>query len=218
VSASIRTRGRIDKRLAILEAASTVFAREGYAQAGVDAIAAEAGVAKATVYSHFGDKQNLLRESLMAEADRAAHANLEAVERLLEPGTDIRAALEDVAFTLLECFTDERSWALRRLVTAEVTQIPDLVDVFLTRAAARVNQALADRLLALSVAGYLSVADPAVAAEQFGSLLTGGMDGRTRFGTRKVPEAELREVAQAAIDTFLRAFAPAPVRGPESVG
>lgn len=209
MSASIRTRGRIDKRLAILEAASTVFAREGYAQAGVDAIAAEAGVAKATVYSHFGDKQNLLRESLMAEADRAAQANLEAVERLLEPGTDIRAALEDVAFKLLECFTDERSWALRRLVTAEVTQIPDLVDVFLTRAAARVNQALADRLLALSVAGHLSVTEPAVAAEQFGSLLTGGMDARTRFGTRKVPAAELREVARATVDTFLRAFAPA---------
>ena len=209
MSASIRTRGRIDKRLAILEAATTVFAREGYAQAGVDAIAAEAGVAKATVYSHFGDKQNLLRESLMAEADRAAQANLEAVERLLEPGTDVRAALEDVAFKLLVCFTDERSWALRRLVTAEVTQIPDLVDVFLTRAAARVNQALADRLLALSVAGHVAVADPAVAAEQFGSLLTGGMDARTRFGTRKVPAAELREVARTTVDTFLRAFAPA---------
>lgn len=81
--------------------------------------------------------------------------------------------------------------------------------MFLTRAAARVNQALADRLLALSVAGHLSVADPAVAAEQFGSLLTGGMDARTRFGTRKIPEAELREVARATVDTFLRAFAPA---------
>jgi AcrR family transcriptional regulator len=209
MSASTRARGRIDKRLAILEAATTVFAREGYAQAGVDAIAAEAGVAKATVYSHFGDKQNLLRESLTTEADRAAQANLEAVERLLDPGADVRAALEDVAFTLLECFVDERAWALRRLVTAEVTQIPDLVDVFLTRAAARVNQALADRLLALSVAGHLSVSEPAVAAEQFGSLLTGGMDARTRFGTRTVPQTELREVARATVDTFLRAFGPA---------
>jgi TetR/AcrR family transcriptional repressor of mexJK operon len=206
---STPTRGRIDKRVAILEAASNVFAREGYAQAGVDAIAAEAGVAKATVYSHFGDKQNLLRESLIAESDRAAEANLEAVERLLEPGADVRAALEDVALKLLVCFTDERSWALRRLVMAEVTQMPDLVDVFLGRASARVNQALADRLLALSVAGHLQVDDPAVAAEQFGSLLTGGMDARTRFGTRQVPEFELREVARSTVDTYLRAFAPA---------
>lgn len=208
MAASTAIRGRIDKRAAILEAATTVFAREGYAQAGVDAIAAEAGVAKATVYSHFGDKQNLLRESLIAESDRAAEANLAVVERLLEPGGDVRAALEDVGHRLLECFTDERAWALRRLVTAEVTQMPDLVEVFLGRAAARVNQALADRLLALSVAGHLRVDTPSVAAEQFASLLTGGMDARTRFGTRRVPEPEMREIARAAVDTFLRAFAP----------
>ncbi|HLU54093.1 MAG TPA: TetR/AcrR family transcriptional regulator [Pseudonocardia sp.] len=209
MTAGTRTRGRIDKRLAILEAASVVFAREGYAQAGVDEIAAEAGVAKATVYSHFGDKQTLLRECLMTEADRAAQANLEAVERLLEPGSDVRAALEDVAVKLLQCYTDQRSWALRRLVTAEVPQHPELVDVYCTRASTRVSQALADRLLALSVAGHLSVPDPALAAEHFASLLTGGMDTRTRFGTRAVPEEELREVAKAAVDTFLRAFAPA---------
>ncbi|WP_181784190.1 TetR/AcrR family transcriptional regulator [Pseudonocardia pini] len=201
-------RGRIDKRSAILVAATTVFARAGYAQAGVDEIAAEAGVAKATVYSHFGDKQNLLREALVAESDRAAEANLAVVEGLLDPGGDVRGALEDVALRLLECFTDERSWALRRLVTAEVVQFPDLADVFLGRAASRVNQALADRLLALSVAGELRIADPATAAEQFGSLLTGGMDARTRFGTRALPAAELAGIARSAVDTFLRAFAP----------
>ncbi|MHA6615791.1 hypothetical protein [Pseudonocardia sp. DLS-67] len=32
---------------------------------------------------------------------------------------------------------------------------------------------------------------------------------RTRFGTRAVPVAELREVARATVGTFLRAFAPA---------
>ncbi|WP_214403503.1 TetR/AcrR family transcriptional regulator [Pseudonocardia lacus] len=204
--ATAAPRGRIDKRRAILDAATTEFAREGYAQAGVDAIAARAGVAKATVYSHFGDKQTLLREALVAESDRAAAANLEVVERLLDPGDDVRTALEDVGLRLLECFVDERAWALRRLVTAEVVQFPDLVDVFLGRAAARVNQALADRLLGLSVAGHLRVDAPAVAAEHFAGLLTGGIDARTRFGTRRLPAAELREVAGAAVDTFLRAF------------
>jgi AcrR family transcriptional regulator len=202
------SRGRIDKRQAILDAAGAEFAAEGYAQAGVDAIAARAGVAKATVYSHFGDKPNLLRETMAAEADRAAAANLEVVERLLDPRDDVRAALCDVALRLLECYLDERSWALRRLVMAEVVQFPDLVDVFLGRAAVRVNQALADRLLGLSVAGHLRVEQPALAAEHFSGLLVGGLDGRTRFGTRELPAAERREVAHAAVDTFLRAFGP----------
>jgi AcrR family transcriptional regulator len=201
-------RGRIDKRAAILDAAASVFAREGYAQAGVDVIAVEAGVAKATVYSHFGDKQRLLRETLAAEADRAAEANLAVVERLLTVGEDLPRALEEVAGQLLECFLDGHSRALWRLVTAEVVQFPDLADVFLGRAASRVNQALADRLLALAVAGRLRVEDPALAAEQFGSLLTGGLEARTRFGTRDLPAAERAEIARAAVDTFLRAFAP----------
>src|SRR5690606_11141908 len=106
MTAGTRTRGRIDKRLAILEAASVVFAREGYGQGGVVERAAGGGVAKATDCSHFGEKQTLLRERLRTEADRAAQANLEAVERLLEPGSDVRAALEDVAVKLLHCYTD----------------------------------------------------------------------------------------------------------------
>jgi len=54
--------GRIDKRQAILDAAFTIFARDGYYLAGVDAIAAEARVAKHTIYNHFRDKENLFRE------------------------------------------------------------------------------------------------------------------------------------------------------------
>ncbi|MFF6008462.1 TetR/AcrR family transcriptional regulator, partial [Prauserella flavalba] len=45
-------------------------AREGYPQARVDQIAAEAGVAKATVYNHFGDKENLFRETIAAPCTR----------------------------------------------------------------------------------------------------------------------------------------------------
>src|SRR6516164_6192555 len=40
-------------------AALTLFASDGYERTSVDAIAAEAGVSKRTVYSHYGDKENL---------------------------------------------------------------------------------------------------------------------------------------------------------------
>ena len=40
-------------------AALVLFARDGYERTSVDAIAAEAGVSKRTVYSHYGDKENL---------------------------------------------------------------------------------------------------------------------------------------------------------------
>ena len=47
------------KHDAIAAAALVLFARDGYERTSVDAIAAEAGVSKRTVYSHYGDKENL---------------------------------------------------------------------------------------------------------------------------------------------------------------
>ncbi|MEV2273523.1 TetR/AcrR family transcriptional regulator [Nonomuraea africana] len=46
------------KRLAIIRAARTAFARDGFT-VGMDTIAAEAGVSKVTVYNHFGSKETL---------------------------------------------------------------------------------------------------------------------------------------------------------------
>ncbi|GAB3969671.1 TetR/AcrR family transcriptional regulator [Actinoallomurus acanthiterrae] len=203
-----RGRGRIDKRRAILDAAFQVFAREGYSQAGVDAIAAEAGVAKATVYNHFGDKETLLRETFAALAASALEQNLAAVERLADQGGDLRALLEDVAFHLLECYCDDRSRALRRLLSAEMPRFPDLLDT-VQGVSDRVTDALADRLARLALAGRLDITDPLIAAEQFSALLGGPADKRSRLGTRPVPDSELRTVARTAVATFLKAFAPA---------
>jgi TetR/AcrR family transcriptional repressor of mexJK operon len=202
-----RPRGRIDKRQAILEAASAVFSREGYARAGVDVIAAVAGVAKPTVYNHFGDKANLFREAIAADADRALATHLAALEPLQDSGADLRARLEDVGHHMLVCHCDERSVALRRLLHAELTRFPELMDVVRGRAADPVTEALADKLARLSLAGRLRRLDPAEAAEQFIALLTGPIEARSRLGTRQVPDDELWAVARAAVTTFLRAFA-----------
>src|SRR5690348_1885857 len=62
------------KHDAIAAAALVLFARDGYERTSVDAIAAEAGVSKRTVYSHYGDKESLfvlvLRETHDAMRER----------------------------------------------------------------------------------------------------------------------------------------------------
>ncbi|OHV42107.1 TetR family transcriptional regulator [Parafrankia soli] len=199
-------RGRIDKRQAILDGAFTIFARDGYHTAGMDAIAAEAKVAKHTLYNHFGDKENLFREVVAALSDQALARNLAAVEQLREQG-DLAAMLTETGRCLAECYCDERSSALRRLLHSEITTMPDLLDIVRDRASDRVNDALAARLARLALAGRLDLGgDPAIAAEQFGALLTGSLEARSRLGTRKIPQAELRAVAGQAAATFLRAF------------
>jgi AcrR family transcriptional regulator len=200
------TRGRIDKRRAILDAAVTVFAREGYAEAGVQEIADAAGVAKPTVYNHLVDKPNLFRESMIAAAEGVTAANLAVVERLAEPD-DVRAALEHVGVHLLRCHCDERSRAVRQLLQAEAARFPDLIDQVWSSATHRVTQALADRLARLMLTGRLRTGDPVEAAEQLFALLAGPVDARSRFGTREVPTPEQESIARAAVRTFLAAYA-----------
>ncbi|HEY3559487.1 MAG TPA: TetR/AcrR family transcriptional regulator [Kribbella sp.] len=202
-------RGRIDKRQAILDAAFTVFARDGYRQASVDTVAATAGVAKHTIYNHFGDKESLFRAAVAALADDALARNLAAVASL-RPDRDPAEALTEVGRKLAECYCDEKSWALRRLLHAELASMPELQDLVRERATDKVNDALADRLARIALAGHLRITDPAVAAEQFGALLTAPFDTRSRLGTRKVPAKELAEVTQNAVQTFLRAYRAEP--------
>ncbi len=50
-----------EKPARILEAASQLFQRYGFRRTSMDLVAAEAGVAKPTIYSHFADKETLFR-------------------------------------------------------------------------------------------------------------------------------------------------------------
>ncbi|MFJ1576561.1 TetR/AcrR family transcriptional regulator [Streptomyces sp. NPDC088182] len=201
-------RGRIDKRQAILEAAFRTFAREGYGQSCVREIAAEAGVAKPTIYNHLGDKETLFREAMLAAVGRTSGAGPAALEQLREPDGDVCAMLEEAGHRILKNHCDPESQALRRLLNAEAARFPDLLETIQREGPQRLHDALADRLARFALSGRLRTSDPDLAAEQFLALLTGPMELRTRLGTREVSDAELRTVGRAAVDTFLRAHAP----------
>ena len=69
-----------DKRRAILDAAITVFARQGFHSARVSDVAAEAGVAYGLVYHYFDSKDQMLNElfserwALLVEASKEVRA------------------------------------------------------------------------------------------------------------------------------------------------
>ena len=73
-------RGQMQKRQAILDAALSVFVREGYGLAGIDAIAAEAGVAKPTIYNHLGGKENLFRIVMIEAAEQSRTKILQSLD------------------------------------------------------------------------------------------------------------------------------------------
>lgn len=201
-------RGGGDRRQAILEGAFTVFARRGYAQACVKEVAAEAGVAKPTVYNHLNDKATLFRHAMQATAQSVLDERLAALDPLKEASGDLHATLHDVGHRLLRLHTEDRACALRRLLYSEITHFPDILEIVTESGPHRLTQALADRFARLALAGRLRVTDPDVAAEQFLALLTGPLEARTRMGTRPIDDTALNDLARSAVDAFLQIFGP----------
>lgn len=71
-----------EKRQHILEAAYTLFKRDGFHATGIDRIIAEADIAKMTMYRHFPSKDGLIVEVLNWRTDRFNRQ----LERLSETG------------------------------------------------------------------------------------------------------------------------------------
>lgn len=82
-----------EKNVAILEAAIDEFIAHGYASTSMDRVAAGAGVSKATVYSHFGNKEQLfeaLIRHLTGNIRRTAFETPEAIALRDDPRAFLR--------------------------------------------------------------------------------------------------------------------------------
>ena len=117
------------KRRAILDAATTLFLRDGYQATSMDQIAAAAAVSKQTVYKQFADKQSLFREIVADTVAEVADPVARQVASLRDSG-DLEADLRDLAHALLAQVIQPRVMQLRRLVIAEAGRFPDLGRLF----------------------------------------------------------------------------------------
>src|SRR3712207_4671013 len=84
------------RRRDILLAAARVFARDGYATATLDDVAAQMGVTKGVIYYYFRGKEEIFTE-IRATAIREAIERLEAIiARGDPPEVTLRAAIRDL--------------------------------------------------------------------------------------------------------------------------
>src|SRR3954454_512650 len=88
----------VGKAAIVLRAARRAFLAAGFGAVSMDAIAREAGVSKATVYAHFGSKEELFGAVIARECEQR-FAGLSVSE--LDP-CDVRASLTTVGCHFLE--------------------------------------------------------------------------------------------------------------------
>lgn len=97
-----------DKREAILRAAISVFAHNGYFNSKVADIAREAGVADGTVYLYFKSKEEILHSIF----DRSVDEALAEARKQIESITDPRDKLRRIALLHLERLGADRDLAV----------------------------------------------------------------------------------------------------------
>lgn len=95
-----------ETRTRILDAAYTLFYREGFVRIGVDEIAAAAGVTKRTLYYHFDSKDALLAAVMAAQNDLA----LVRVRQIMDGGGSDAAAMVRSLFTELAKWASGPRW------------------------------------------------------------------------------------------------------------
>ncbi|MFJ6385215.1 TetR/AcrR family transcriptional regulator [Kitasatospora sp. NPDC092039] len=202
--------GRPEKRRAITRAATAVFGREGYARASMDAIAAEAGVSKRTVYNHFADKETLFLSVALQNSAELTERIGELMAKYLDRVVDPRRDLIDFAVERARAvLSAAEHGALGRAIRAEVANIPaDVLAAWLEAGPVASQRELAARFEALAGRGLLAVEDAGLAAEQFTLLTFHGIAERSFWGALPIADEEVERVATAGVDAFLRIHGP----------
>lgn len=190
----------MDKQRALLDGAVRLFARDGYARASIDALAAEAGVSSRTIYNHYGDKAKLFRAVILDSSDRVAERQIAVADALLGRIVDLEPDLVEFG---IKWATPEPGFAphfrLVRHIEADLDNIdPETVEAWQQRGPLRVRRALAAHLGRLTEAGFLSIEDSSMAAVHLVHL--------TASSVAAVPGGDREAIVRAGIKVFLSAY------------
>jgi len=208
------------KRDQIRVAATLLFLGQGYADTSMDAITAEAGISKRTLYCYYPSKDALFADILQElltvhppsplahDVDRVPLANLAAFE----------SALRAVAHASIANAMQPAYLALLRVIVAEAPRVPHLAALFRAAVTERGGVTIRGLLERAQAAGLVSVPDRDAAARLFaGSLLT-YIIGDGLFAPGGVPRPPEPDDLAALVHLFVRACGRGPSAAPDDDG
>ena len=118
------------KAEAILKGAMKEFLARGYAATSMDKVAKAAGVSKATVYSHFGDKENLFN-ALIKNLAQDKFQTVMGLHELQSLEQDPKIVLSAMATRMLENAKSDRAFIdFIRIIIGESGRFPELAKAY----------------------------------------------------------------------------------------
>jgi AcrR family transcriptional regulator len=193
------------KRADIVAAAKEVFFKEGYAHASMDEITARSGVSKATVYAHFGSKDELLL-AVVDDVIRGMRAAMAA--DLPEDGGDIRAWLTKVGELGCRQLTSPAAIALQRIAIAEANRFPEIAQALRRTGADTVLAEEVRPAFEAAIAnGTFRKSDPRIAISHFFEICVGKMLRDVLLGLSSIPStSEIESSVRLGVEAFLRGY------------
>lgn len=175
---------RAARRDALLETAMRLFLAHGYGDTTIEVIAAEARVAKRTVYTTVGDKADLFVAVVRRLGDRVVNT---VAPDAGDPVSDLHA----FGVRLVRLMLSDEAIGLHRLVTGEAAKFPDLAARHYANGPRRYIGVLSGLLAALPPERIAVRADDLeLLAEQLFTLLMGEPHRRRMFGLDPAPTEE----------------------------
>jgi len=190
------------KREAIASAAVELFLQKGFKATSMDDIAASAGVSKQTVYSHFGNKDDLYRGVIASKCQE-----YRITEEMLPACSDLREALCAIGQRYLALIADPAVIAMYRVVICESLRHPKTARLFHSSGPASGRRAV-ERFLERNVRdGRLAIDDLESAATQLLATLRGDYQLELILNLRgAMDEVERARTVARAVDQFLLAY------------
>ena len=189
------------KRRDILLAALCLFTGCGYHGTSMDALAKQANVSKATLYSHFDDKAALYRALVEM---KMADFNVDDFSDMLS--WDVVEDLQVIALHMLNLVFDDEALEMLRMVIAEARTGSDVPSLFETVGPRRLLEQISDYLARQKGRGTAYLDDVEADTGLFASLV---IDHRMMMfalmGVENGPDEAMREKqARDAVARFIK--------------
>ncbi|MDM7459143.1 MAG: TetR/AcrR family transcriptional regulator, partial [Paracoccus sp. (in: a-proteobacteria)] len=112
-------------RRTILDATLQLYLEHGYDGTSTDEVAARSSVSKQTIYRHFADKDDLVREALKRLIAAAEEQGAEAFD-ILATSSDLESDLRSFARQHIFDVIQPDIMRVRRRIISEVDRFPDI--------------------------------------------------------------------------------------------
>jgi TetR/AcrR family transcriptional repressor of mexJK operon len=152
---------------ALLDTALDMFLEGGFERTTIDAIAANLGMTKRTVYARHADKAALFRASVERAIERYT-IPLEALHAV--DSGDLEETLTAIAYLRIAKIMSPEGLQMQRILNAEAPRFPEIFDRFYEQAARPTVDFLAHLLRRHAATGVVAIEDPDRAALAFLSL------------------------------------------------